>query len=119
MPISTVSRRIATSRTSLASVCGTLDTQPAAYRCRIEVLEHAQRCAELSEAVDNIVSHQLSDVSVPCGLSAPPSLSEYIAGAARGRFSGKLPQCRVQIFVTDGSSINIAEGVDLFSGSAS
>ena len=39
-----------------------------------EVLEHAQRGAELSEAVDNIVSNQLTNVSGLPRLSAPPSI---------------------------------------------
>src|SRR3979411_2307613 len=63
MPISTVSRRIA----ELEDQLGVRLLERSTRSLRLtdagsEVLEHAQRCAELSGAVDNIVSHQLSNV---------------------------------------------------------
>ena len=42
----------------------------------VEVLEYAQRIAELSEAVDALVSNQLSTVAGVLRLSAPLSVSD-------------------------------------------
>jgi len=42
------------------------------------VLEHAVRSAELSEAVESIVSSRLSNVSGTLRLSAPPSISDTL-----------------------------------------
>jgi DNA-binding transcriptional LysR family regulator len=78
-----------------------------------EVLDHAQRCVELSEAVDNIASHQLSDVSGTLRLSAPPSISDTLLAPLVGTFQARYSNVRVQIFVTDRFVDHIAEGVDL------
>jgi DNA-binding transcriptional LysR family regulator len=43
-----------------------------------EVFEHAQRSAEISEAVGNIVSNQSPIVSGVLRLSAPPSISDTL-----------------------------------------
>src|ERR1700747_3912200 len=73
MPVSTVSRRIAELEDELSvrlldrSTRNRLLTELGA-----EVLEQAIRSAELSEAVDNIVSNRLSKGSGTVRLSAPP-----------------------------------------------
>src|SRR5712675_3648351 len=114
MPISTVSRRIA----DLEDQLGVRLLERSTRSLRLtdvgsEVLEHAQRCAELSEAVDNIVSHQLSNVSGTLRLSAPPSISDTLLAPLVGAFQACYPNVRVQIFVTDRFVDHIAEGVDL------
>jgi DNA-binding transcriptional LysR family regulator len=114
IPISTVSRRIA----DLEDQLGVRLLERSTRSLRLtdvgsEVLDHAQRCAELSEAVDNIVSEQLSNVSGALRLSAPPSLSETLLAPLVGAFQALYPNVRVQIFVTDRFIDHIAEGVDL------
>src|SRR5258707_13157472 len=73
MPVSTVSRRIA----ELEDRLGVRLLERSTRSLRLtdigaEVLEHAQRSMELSEAVENIVSNQLSNLSGMLRLSAPP-----------------------------------------------
>src|SRR5437762_13135087 len=102
MPISTVSRRIA----ELEDQLGVRLLERSTRSLRLtdvgsEVLEHAQRCAELSEAVDDIVSHQLSNVSGTLRLSAPPSISDTLLAPLIGAFQQRYPNVSVQIFVTE------------------
>jgi DNA-binding transcriptional LysR family regulator len=114
MPISTVSRRIAELEDLLAvrlierSTRGLRLTDAGA-----EILEYAQRSAELSEAVDNIVSNQLAQVAGLLRLSAPPSISDTLLTPLVRGFQASHPNVRVQIFVTDRFVDHIAEGVDL------
>src|SRR5712672_1251311 len=87
MPISTVSRRIA----DLENQLGVRLLERSTRSLRLtdvgsEVLEHAQRCAELSAAVDDIVSSQLSNVSGTLRLSAPPSISDTLLAPIVGAF---------------------------------
>jgi DNA-binding transcriptional LysR family regulator len=73
MPISTVSRRVAELEDQLG--VGLLDRSTRNLRLTdigAEVFEHAQRSAEISEAVASIVSNQSSTVSGVLRLSAPP-----------------------------------------------
>src|SRR4030081_2063753 len=74
MPTSTVSRRIA----DLEDQLGVRLLERSTRSLRLtdvgsEVFEHAQRGAELSQAVDNIASNHLSEVSGILRLSAPPA----------------------------------------------
>jgi DNA-binding transcriptional LysR family regulator len=65
----------------------------AARRLKIPLsTEHAQRSAELSEAVDNLVSNQLSTVAGVLRLSAPPSIFRHLARTAARRVPGVLPE---------------------------
>ena len=84
-----------------------------------EVLEHAQRSAELSEAVDNLVSNQLSTVAGLLRLSAPPSILDTLLAPLLGAFPASYPNVRVQVLVTDRFVDLIAEGIGLvFRGGA-
>jgi DNA-binding transcriptional LysR family regulator len=78
-----------------------------------EVLDHAQRSAELSEAVDNLVSNQLSTVAGLLRLSAPPSISDTLLAPVLAAFQASYPNVRVQVLVTDRFVDLIAEGIDL------
>jgi len=114
MPVSTVSRRIV----ELENQLGVRLLERSTRSLRLtdvgsEVLEHAQHSAELSEAVDGIVSNHLSNVSGLLRLSAPPSISDSLLAPLVGAFQASYPNVRVQIFITERIVDQIAEGVDL------
>src|SRR6266478_6340747 len=114
IPTSTVSRRVA----DLEEQLGVRLLERSTRSLRLtdvgsEVFEHAQHSAELSEAVDNIASNHLSNVSGVLRLSAPPSISDSLLAPLVGAFQASYPNVRVQIFVTDRFVDHIAEGVDL------
>ena len=114
VPISTVSRRVAELEDQLS--VRLLERSTRNLRLTdvgAEVLEHAQRSAELSEAVDNLVSNQLSTVAGVLRLSAPPSISDTLLAPLLGTFQASYPNVRVQVFVTDRFVDLIAEGIDL------
>jgi DNA-binding transcriptional LysR family regulator len=114
MPTSTVSRRIA----DLEGQLGVRLLERSTRSLRLtdvgsEVLEHAQRSAELSDAVDSIVSNVVSDVSGTLRLSAPPSILDSLVVPLVGAFQDSYPNVRVSIFVTERYVDHIAEGIDL------
>ena len=114
MPISSVSRRIA----ELEKLLGIRLLERSTRGLRLtdigaSMLEYARRGAELSEAIDSIVSDQLSGVSGLLRLSAPPSISDTLVSPLVGAFQAAYPKVRVQILVTDRFVDQIAEGVDL------
>jgi DNA-binding transcriptional LysR family regulator len=114
MPVSSVSRRIA----ELEKLLGVSLLERSTRGLRLTdigtgILEYARRGAELSEAVDSIVSDQLSAVSGSLRLSAPPSISDTLLSPLIGAFQVAHPNVRVQILVTNRFVDHIAEGVDL------
>jgi DNA-binding transcriptional LysR family regulator len=114
MPTSTVSRRIA----ELEEQLGVRLIERSTRRLRLtgvgsEVLMHAQRSAELSDAVDNIASDHQSNVSGLLRLSAPPSISDSLIAPLVGAFQAAHPNVRVQVYVSERFVDHIAEGIDL------
>jgi DNA-binding transcriptional LysR family regulator len=114
MPTSTVSRRIA----ELEAQLGVRLLERSTRSLRLtdvgsEVLEHAQRSADLGDAVDNIVSNVVSDVSGVLRLSATPSISDSLVVPLVNGFQGSYPNVRVSIFFTERYVDHIAEGIDL------
>src|SRR5258708_18920394 len=114
MPTSTVSRRVA----ELEEELGVRLLERSTRSLRLtdvgtEVLEHAQRPAEVSEAVGNIASNHLSNVSGTLRIAAPPSISHSLLAPLVGAFQASYPEVRVHIFITERIVDQIAEGVDL------
>ena len=114
IPISTVSRRIA----ELEAQLGVRLLERSTRKLRLsdvgsEVLEHAQRTVELSEAVDNIVANRRSNVSGILRLSAPPNLSDSLLVPMVSEFQKSYPEVRVQILVTERVVDHIVDGVDV------
>jgi len=113
-PISTVSRRIA----ELEDQLGVRLLERSTRNLRLtelgaEVLEHAVRSAELSEAVESVVSNRRSEVSGTLKLSAPPSVSDSLLTPLVTAFQASYPNVRVQILATERLVDLITEGVDL------
>jgi DNA-binding transcriptional LysR family regulator len=114
LPTSTVSRRIA----DLEEQLGIRLLERSTRRLRLtdvgfEVLEHARRGAELSDAVGAVVANHLSSVSGTLRLSAPPSISDSLLSPLIVAFQTSYPDVRVQILVTERFVEHIADGVDL------
>jgi DNA-binding transcriptional LysR family regulator len=114
MPISTVSRRIA----ELEDQLGVRLLERSTRNLRLtdvgaEVLEHARRGVEISEALDNVVSNRLSKISGLLRLSAPPSISDTMLEPLVRAFQASYPDVRIKIFVTDRYVDHIAEGIDV------
>ena len=114
MPISTVSRRIA----ELEGQLGVRLLERSTRSLRLtdlgaDILEHATRGAELSEAVENIVSNKLSDVTGILRISAPPSISDTLLTPMATAFQASYPNVHMHILITDRFIDQIADGVDL------
>jgi DNA-binding transcriptional LysR family regulator len=114
MPLATVSRRIADLENGLNVRLLERSTRNLRLtEIGTEVLEHAQRSAELSEVVENIVSNHHSSVTGLVRLSAPPSISDSLLAPLVGAFQVSYPDVRVQVLVTNRMVDHIADGVDL------
>jgi len=114
MPISTVSRRIV----ELEDQLGVRLLERSTRNLRLtelgaEVFERARQGAELSEAVDNIISNRLSEVSGTLRLCAPPSISDSLIVPVVGAFQASYPNVRVQVFITERIVDQITEDVDI------
>jgi DNA-binding transcriptional LysR family regulator len=77
------------------------------------VLEHAQRSAEASEAVENIVSNRQSNVTGTLRLSAPPNISDTLISPLVLAFQASYPNVRVQILIAERYVDHIGDGVDI------
>ena len=114
MPVSTVSRRVADLEDQLGARL--LERSTRSLRLTSvgsDVLEHANRILEISEALDGHVSNQLSRVAGTLRLSAPPSISDSLLMPLVGAFQASYPAVRVQILITERKVDHIADGVDL------
>lgn len=114
MPVSTVSRKVA----DLEDELGVRLLERSTRSLRLtnvgaDVLSEAQRGAEVSEAVESIVSNQLSEVKGLLRLSAPPSVADSLLAPIINAFQASYPGVRVHVLVTDRHVDHIAEGVDL------
>lgn len=114
MPTSTVSRRI----TELEKQLGVRLIERSTRSLRLtdagsEVLEHAQRTLDLSEAVNNIASNHNSTVSGHLRISAPPTISDSLVAPLVVRFQAAYPDVRIQVFTTDRILPQISEGIDV------
>src|SRR5580698_4204306 len=92
MPTSTVSRRVA----EFEDEFGVRLLERTTRRLRVtaagaEMLEHARRSAELSDAIDNIASNHLANVSGILRLSAPPSISDSLIAPLVCIFQAEYP----------------------------
>jgi DNA-binding transcriptional LysR family regulator len=114
MPISTVSRRIAELEDQLG--VRLLDRSTRSLRLTdlgAEVLEHAMRGVEIKEAVESIISNQMSDVTGTLRLSAPPNISDTLLTPLVTAFQTSYPNVRVQILIAERFVDHIADGVDI------
>jgi DNA-binding transcriptional LysR family regulator len=114
MPVSTVSRRVA----ELEDQLGVRLIDRSTRNLRLtdlgaEVLEHAQRSAEASEAVASIVSDRMLNVSGTLRLSAPPSISDTLLSPLVSAFQASYPNVRVQILIAERFVDHINDGVDI------
>jgi DNA-binding transcriptional LysR family regulator len=113
-PLASVSRRVA----DLEDQLGVKLLERSTRKLRltdvgIEVLEHAQRSAEISEAVNSIVSNHQATVSGLLRLSAPPNISDSFLSPLLAAYRASYPQVRVQALITERHVDHIADGVDL------
>ena len=114
LPISTVSRRVA----ELEQELGVRLLERSTRQLRLtdvgaDVLEHAQKGVEINEAVDSVVSNQLTEVSGKLRCSAPPSISDSVLVPIITAFQASYPEVSVHVLVTDRLVDHIAEGIDL------
>lgn len=114
MPVSTVSRRIS----ELENQLGVNLLERSTRSLRVtdigsDILDHAQRMLEMAEAVEGLVSNQLSRISGTLRLSAPPSLSDSLLSPLISSFQVSYPDVRVQVLVTERLVDHIADGIDL------
>ena len=114
IPISTVSRRIA----ELEDQLGVRLLERSTRNLRLtevgaEVLEHARHSAELCEAVDNIVSNSVAEVSGTLRLCTPPSISDSLIVPVVSAFQASYPSVRVQVRISERIVQHIAEDVDI------
>lgn len=114
MPISTVSRKIA----ELEDQLGVRLLERSTRQLRLtdvgaEVLEYAEKGVEVSEAVDSVVSNQLTQVRGTLRLSAPPSIADSLLVPLATAFQASYPEVHVHVLVTNRFVDHIAEGVDL------
>jgi DNA-binding transcriptional LysR family regulator len=114
MPTSSVSRHVA----ELEDRLGVRLLERSTRSLRLtelgaEIFEYAMRSAELSDAVENLVSNRLAEVAGTLRISAPPNVTETLLTPLICAFQQKYPNVRVQTLITDRHVDHIAEGIEL------
>lgn len=114
MPVSTVSRKIS----DLEKTLGVRLLERSTRKLRLtdvgaEVYSQARRGAEVQEAVDLLISNQLTEVRGALRLSAPPNIADSLLAPLITEFQSDYPDVQIQIVVTDRIVDHIAEGVDI------
>lgn len=114
IPISTVSRRVA----DLEDQLGVRLLERSTRRLRLtdvgsEILTHARRGVELSDAIDDIASDRRSIASGLLRLSAPPSVSDTLIAPLVDTFQAAHSDVRIQVDVSGRPVDHIAGGIDL------
>jgi DNA-binding transcriptional LysR family regulator len=114
MPTSTLSRRVA----DLENQLGVRLLDRSTRRLRLtdvgaDLLEHAERAAQVSDAVSSIASNYGSTVSGKLRLSAPPSVSDSLLAPLINGFQIQYPDVRVQVLIAERAVDHITDGVDL------
>ena len=114
MPTSTVSRRLSDLEHELGVRLLERSTRNLCLTdVGSEVLDHARRSAEINDAIANIASNHLSNVSGTLRISAPPSISDSLLAPVVVAFQERYPEVRVQVFITERIVDQIAERIDL------
>ena len=114
MPVSTVSRRIAEVEAELGIRLIERSTrQLRLTEVGIEVLEQAQRAAEIGGMVGDIVARRMSSVSGLLRLSAPPSISDTLLEPLIRAFQLLHPEVRFEVFIANRVVDHVAEGIDI------
>jgi DNA-binding transcriptional LysR family regulator len=114
MPTSTLSRRVAELENGLS--VRLLDRSTRRLRLTdvgAELLKHAERGAQVSDAVLSIASNYGSTVSGKLRISAPPSISDSLLAPLILGFQARYPEVRVQVLIAERAVDHIADGVDL------
>jgi DNA-binding transcriptional LysR family regulator len=114
MPVSTVSRRLSELEDQMR--VRLLERSTRSLRLTdvgSEVLEHARRTEDLSDAIDNVVTSHTAEVTGTLRLASPPSISDSLIAPLIVSFQEKYPNVRVQLFITERIVDQIAEGVDV------
>ncbi len=114
MPVSTVSRRVA----ELEDQLGVRLLERSTRSLRLtdvgaEVLDYAQQTAEVSDAVDSLVSNRVSEVTGTLRVSCPPSIADSLMAPLIASFQASYPAVRVHVMVADRMVDLISEGIDL------
>lgn len=114
MPTATVSRRIAELEKELGARL--LERSTRSLRLTdfgAEVLEYAQRSADVAAEVANIATDHAASTSGTLRLAAPPSISDSLLAPLIRGFQATYPEIRIQILITERVLDLVADGVDL------
>lgn len=114
VPLSTVSRKVA----ELENQLGVRLLERSTRQLRLtdigaEILRFAQQGAEVHDAVDAVVSNQLTEVSGTLRLSCPPNIADSLIAPLISGFQASYPAVNVQVVVTERYVDHIADGIDL------
>ena len=114
MPVSTISRRVADLETALGTRLLVRSTRSVRLtEAGSEVIQHARKSAEVSDAVDRLMASRRMDMAGLLRLSAPPSISDTLLSPLVASFRHSFPAIRVKVFISGRIADDMSEGVDL------